>query len=700
MKEILLERRSQETDEICTATTSLLTSFRSDMQAYGVMFTVQSKETPITILTMEFSAMITTNDAVHIMVYTKPGDYHGYQAIPNAWTRLVDLDIIPARTGRGTIIPLADFVPVLLGINDLRSFYVTLDTPNLRYTGASGVQTGKPYAQDDALQIHAGAGLLEYPFSANLFEPRLFNGAIHYRRHVPCNSQQEPSDVTVPFVFLVQYDGNSSGGGGLVDSVLLDSINTAVQSSMRDMLENDPQLVAQLAFAGSTTESAASAAVYPTEAVSDCRTTTTRQCDAVLTRLQLQFKPDSLNAGMATHLMLQHRATLTTKIDANLPNIDLVYLGAIPVQTQLTINLQGIPSNQEMDENIQDYFQDVVANLLTERLMSSFRVLSVQVKGQELLTRDGRAFAVKSQQQQQQRRRGLAGQQRLLQSDTSFSLNVETQVLGMYRPPPFVDFPPSVEYAIEVDGGAYFREELLARRNRPEYPLSDEERTYFDNLSAVGIHRAGMPVASNSTTHYGPLLPVYAIWLLVTFGLLLVLSYCGYQLWKRRQERVREERKAKKVQSTAAVDDYMSRVYDQAFGAFRDNSTKDLAQTDGEEEEEEEDDDKEESGRGEGRHRSISMLDLIPTTPYNKSFKRPSKVVFSTAQQQQQQETPKRQEERGRPVMRASRTTRQSRPQVVRDMSRSQSKSSLFSRGSASVTMDEDINSMGGYFRG
>jgi hypothetical protein len=82
---------------------------------------------------------------------------------------------------------------------------VTLDTTDLRYANAPGRPVGSVYSEDHFLQIEVGAGLLEYPFSRKIFEPRVFCGIVHYKRIIDCN-KVTMVDSKVPYHFIVQHD--------------------------------------------------------------------------------------------------------------------------------------------------------------------------------------------------------------------------------------------------------------------------------------------------------------------------------------------------------------------------------------------------------------------------------------------------------------------------------------------------------------
>lgn len=186
----------------CERTSSLTTSFHADTVAVGTMFTVNTHNDPISILTMELSANPVNNTGMDVEIYTKTGNYSGFEDNATAWQLVTKTSVIPAKEGRGTLIPEDSFHPVNMTAGDLRSFYVTLKTSDLRYTRAEQVSDGEPFITDGYLSVNVGIGLSEYHFSKSLFKGRLFNGIIHYMHLTDCN---EPSEkVVIPLQFNVR----------------------------------------------------------------------------------------------------------------------------------------------------------------------------------------------------------------------------------------------------------------------------------------------------------------------------------------------------------------------------------------------------------------------------------------------------------------------------------------------------------------
>lgn len=114
----------------------------------------------------------------NVEVYTLPPGVSivGNDTNPAAWTLVgTATGVTGLGTGVPTPVPLTLAVPV--GIGQTQSFYVTLNNgTSIIYTNGSTV--GNVFAQDSFIQFREGYGNA-YPF-AGTFQPRVWNGVIHY----------------------------------------------------------------------------------------------------------------------------------------------------------------------------------------------------------------------------------------------------------------------------------------------------------------------------------------------------------------------------------------------------------------------------------------------------------------------------------------------------------------------------------------
>jgi hypothetical protein len=122
----------------CNLITSLNTTYQSDkaVHAYaGIMFTMATKQDPLTILTLELDVRYDLTRSAkpsRVQVYTVPGVYKNIWNSVNppedGWVLVADSTLVPAPEGVGAIIPVQDFTPVPIeGGGTKQSFYISLD---------------------------------------------------------------------------------------------------------------------------------------------------------------------------------------------------------------------------------------------------------------------------------------------------------------------------------------------------------------------------------------------------------------------------------------------------------------------------------------------------------------------------------------------------------------------------------------------
>ena len=183
----------------CTAMSRLASSTEGGTASYGTMFTVSTLNEPLSITSLEFLAGV--DNMISVRVFTKIGDYKGYESDKSAWLKIADASLRSAGNGVGTEIPEDLFIPVHMKSNQTRAFYVTMSEPNLVYS-ETGVKVGRAFATDKFLQINAGAGVADPLFGTSLYEPRAFNGALHFLHAEDCVATL---DTAVTYTFYIQH---------------------------------------------------------------------------------------------------------------------------------------------------------------------------------------------------------------------------------------------------------------------------------------------------------------------------------------------------------------------------------------------------------------------------------------------------------------------------------------------------------------
>lgn len=149
---------------------SLVGSPTVDNGNSGVMFKLRAKE-PIIINT--FSILNPTSVAADdFVIYTKTGDYVGFETNPGAWSIVSNTNATPIND---TITLSAD-LSLFMNTNETRSFYIRSVTNSIDYL--DGTMEGAIYSQNAELEFYEGKGVTG-EFGSN-FTPRIFSGIVHY----------------------------------------------------------------------------------------------------------------------------------------------------------------------------------------------------------------------------------------------------------------------------------------------------------------------------------------------------------------------------------------------------------------------------------------------------------------------------------------------------------------------------------------
>ena len=112
----------------CTNISIIETTKEGGTAAFGSMYTTSTFDEPVSILSLDFYTPITA--VVTVQVYSKHGDYKGYEADEAAWRKITDATLRGGGQGSITQIPEALFDAVHMLPNQTRAFYVTMSTPD------------------------------------------------------------------------------------------------------------------------------------------------------------------------------------------------------------------------------------------------------------------------------------------------------------------------------------------------------------------------------------------------------------------------------------------------------------------------------------------------------------------------------------------------------------------------------------------
>lgn len=157
---------------------SVTTTFAGGASNNGNMFDITAMN-PVII--DYFDENLLNNEPMAI--YYKVGSHVGFENNSSAWTLVGTAPIVIANgAGNPTAVPIP--VNITIPAGQTYAFYITYTTGqgNMAYTPGTGV--GNVYAGDGNIQVREGAGI-SYPFFNN-FNPRVFNGIVHYSSGTSC----------------------------------------------------------------------------------------------------------------------------------------------------------------------------------------------------------------------------------------------------------------------------------------------------------------------------------------------------------------------------------------------------------------------------------------------------------------------------------------------------------------------------------
>ena len=150
----------------------ITTTFAGGNNYAGNMFDVTTFDNSLTITSADLHLQDSGTSAL-VSIYTRVGGYAGFEADSSAWTLQDQASVISAGDGNATLFDFADFN---LNSNTTYGFYFTVTDYAVRmnYTNGNNV-----YSNAD-LQITTGIGRGENDFAGNVFNPRTWNGTLHY----------------------------------------------------------------------------------------------------------------------------------------------------------------------------------------------------------------------------------------------------------------------------------------------------------------------------------------------------------------------------------------------------------------------------------------------------------------------------------------------------------------------------------------
>eukprot|EP00592_Proboscia_alata_P028718 CAMPEP_0194447672 /NCGR_PEP_ID=MMETSP0176-20130528/129142_1 /TAXON_ID=216777 /ORGANISM="Proboscia alata, Strain PI-D3" /LENGTH=684 /DNA_ID=CAMNT_0039274555 /DNA_START=965 /DNA_END=3019 /DNA_ORIENTATION=- len=154
------------------------TSYTGNNGSYGTCFDIATKKNPIVV--QGINIHVQTNNLVLVEVYTRVDTHVGFENMKAAWTRIVHSNVRGRGRFRPTKIPPSHMVAVYIPANSTQGFYITITTPDLRYTNInSKIGTGCVGESTNEVDLLVGVGIGGYPFGQT-YQNRLFNGELVY----------------------------------------------------------------------------------------------------------------------------------------------------------------------------------------------------------------------------------------------------------------------------------------------------------------------------------------------------------------------------------------------------------------------------------------------------------------------------------------------------------------------------------------
>jgi len=154
------------------------TTMEAGVDSFGCIFYVRAKERAIRIETLEFHA---ENQNVAVKIFSLPGKFHPNSKARNIreWNLLSDTILSVNRTSGLARIPENDFETVLLYPGEIKSFYVSLETKDLKLSQKPESSVAKVASSDNSLEILLGYGV-EDLLANKITKGQLFNGKLHF----------------------------------------------------------------------------------------------------------------------------------------------------------------------------------------------------------------------------------------------------------------------------------------------------------------------------------------------------------------------------------------------------------------------------------------------------------------------------------------------------------------------------------------
>ncbi len=152
----------------------LVTTFLNGNGSYGIQFDIIALKS-IRIVTFDIHTK--SKESIVVEVYTKQDTHKNHEQKANDWSLICQTSIRGRGLMERTPIPSSSFSSIQIMPNMRQAFYITMRTPDLRYSNGDPSETKTAF--NDHLQVLDGSGIGSYPFG-KVYPQRMFNGVIKY----------------------------------------------------------------------------------------------------------------------------------------------------------------------------------------------------------------------------------------------------------------------------------------------------------------------------------------------------------------------------------------------------------------------------------------------------------------------------------------------------------------------------------------
>lgn len=171
---------------------NLLTDARKG--ANGIMFKIKASERDVDIKRFKIVSWTTSTNL--IQVYTKAGEYRGFEHNNTAWELVHDSNVELKGPNSFSDINVSTKVHIPPGVT--RSFFIYITDGSMKYH--DGSEEGSLLGSDDFIEFYEGVGLTSKfdGTDQNVYSPRRFSGIVRYE--FVCDGSSKP-----PISILMRY---------------------------------------------------------------------------------------------------------------------------------------------------------------------------------------------------------------------------------------------------------------------------------------------------------------------------------------------------------------------------------------------------------------------------------------------------------------------------------------------------------------